>query len=537
MTSNFTIFPKLKNLTGITSCLLCLSFTAYTSSAANASEAALTEFHKSAYTGTFKRGIERLEKISTADPDDTDAIFAKGTLQFFLSLANLQEGFYRHNVDMGSSNDRTLRDLRMLLPIPSMPNTAAILPTNPTAQPMTYQALRKILATFVDDLIAAEATLKLVGDRPTKLPFNPFKIAIDLNHDETISPGESLMGVMLNFGSARGFRGSRQNGSRMKALRNTTIAFDTADASWLRGYSHLLMATANLMLAFDFEKSYDTIAHNYYGNSATKFGQQLERERPPARAQNLIQAELDELRIKIKEIAAPNKKYSAQLKVLQKQLRVLKRTRENAEERKLLIEARRTINKKKAKFYTERNKLRREQSRLKNELSGRLPRDQYAQIFDIVAYIHSLNWQVVDPARFKSVRTHLLQVSTINQTTWGLVRAETDNDHEWLPNPGQDSPFGARRLTDEIIDSWIKTMNLSAEVLNGELLLPHPRFSKGINLKTFFETAKEVDIVLLITGHGAIPYLEDGKIADMKAWEAVTGPLGSDLPIFAIWFN
>ena len=80
-------------------------------------------------------------------------------------------------------------------------------------------------------------------------------------------------------------------------------------------------------------------------------------------------------------------------------------------------------------------------------------------------------------------------------------------------------------------------MDLSAEVLEGKKLLPHPRFEKGINLKKFFETAKEVDFVFLITGHGLVPYLEEGEIADAKAWAAVTAPLGRDLPLFAFWFN
>ena len=387
--------------------------------------------------------------MSAANPDDVEAVFAKGTLQFFDALANMQEGYFNHNIAV-SNNANTLRDLRALIPIPSFPNTSRLLPVNPDGKPMTYRALRNILTRFVDDLKAAEATLARVGDRATKLPLQPFKIAIDFNHDNQITSGESLLGVMLGMGR----RG--RNFSRMTRMAQIIVAFDTADASWLRGYSNLLMATTNLLLAFDFEKSYETIAHNYYGSAATKFGMELERGRPTARDPKIIQTELDAVINKIKSLIDPTNSRK-KLSALNKQLRALPRTKENAEERKLLIEARRALNAKRAVFYNKRNKVRREKRRLTDELAGRLPRDRYGEIFDIVAYIHTLNWTVIEPERLKSVRSHFLKVATINHTTWRLIRAETDNDREWLPNPSQNNPFGARRLTDKIIDSLAPT--------------------------------------------------------------------------------
>ena len=127
----------------------------------------------------------------------------------------------------------------------------------------------------------------------------------------------------------------------------------------------------------------------------------------------------------------------------------------------------------------------------------------------------------------------------INKNTWRLARLETDDDREWLPNAKQTAPFGGRRgmVTDEIIDSWLATTALVGEVLRGEKLMPHPRFSKGINLRRLLDESEQMDLVLLVTGHALVPYLEDGEIVDSKAWEAITQPMGRDVGKYAIWFN
>ncbi|MEZ5855437.1 MAG: hypothetical protein R3D67_12125 [Hyphomicrobiaceae bacterium] len=59
------------------------------------------------------------------------------------------------------------------------------------------------------------------------------------------------------------------------ATTKTIFAFDTADASWLRGYANLVMASVNLFLACDFEATYEATAHNAHGYSATRFGRFL----------------------------------------------------------------------------------------------------------------------------------------------------------------------------------------------------------------------------------------------------------------------
>ena len=56
-------------------------------------------------------------------------------------------------------------------------------------------------------------------------------------------------------------------------------------------------------------------------------------------------------------------------------------------------------------------------------------------------------------------------------------------------------------------------------------------------MKTYFETATETDIVMLLTGQGALPYLADGPIADAESFAALNRVMGEDWPLFALWFN
>ncbi|MEZ5855438.1 MAG: hypothetical protein R3D67_12130 [Hyphomicrobiaceae bacterium] len=190
-----------------------------------------------------------------------------------------------------------------------------------------------------------------------------------------------------------------------------------------------------------------------------------------------------------------------------------------------------------ASYYRERNDLQQEKRRLEAEKAGQQPGAQYDSILDIVQAVHTLNWSVIEPRRLQAVRQHLLQVMVLNRQTWKLVRAETDNDREWLPNARQTSPFLRQQLSDEVIDSWLATTALAEQVLKGEKLLPHPRFNQGVNLKRYLEGANRIDLVGLITGHGLEPYLETGDIVTNRTWRTLTRPMEQNLWGFAAWFN
>jgi hypothetical protein len=180
---------------------------------------------------------------------------------------------------------------------------------------------------------------------------------------------------------------------------------------------------------------------------------------------------------------------------------------------------------------------------------------------DTVAMIHLINWQAVEPQRLNSFREKLLNVAKLNRITWRLARAETDDDHEWLPNPRQTS-FALRGMltvTDERIDAWLGAVAEIEDVLEGRKLMPHWRFSpsetglpinepdgsvtlpklmgEGVNIKKMLTEPRGFDLVLWFTGHAAVPYLEQGEVARFNAWGQAERIFGGDLVTYAFWFN
>lgn len=154
-----------------------------------------------------------------------------------------------------------------------------------------------------------------------------------------------------------------------------------------------------------------------------------------------------------------------------------------------------------------------------------------------ITFLHSINWTIENPARLKATRQNLLQVMQLNYETWELIQKETDDDHEWLPNPNQTSPFQALPVTQQTIDSWLKAVKASEKVLNGEVLIPHMVFDGGINMKSFFDTAESFDLVLFITGPNAVNYIEQGEVWDGDFMRTLSRPLSRNFGAFAVWFN
>jgi len=162
--------------------------------------------------------------------------------------------------------------------------------------------------------------------------------------------------------------------------------------------------------------------------------------------------------------------------------------------------------------------------------------NELGSIFDFVAFIHLVRWDVAEPARMVSVHTRLKSVIGLNRKTWAAVRAETDDDNEWLPGPHQKGALGLP-VTEEMITSWLAALDELEVVLDGRKLVPHPRFVRGINVKRVLTEPRQFDLVLWFTGHGVLPYLEDGPVADGRAWAQAQQVFRGQFLAYAFWFN
>nr|WP_295886175.1 hypothetical protein [uncultured Devosia sp.] len=163
--------------------------------------------------------------------------------------------------------------------------------------------------------------------------------------------------------------------------------------------------------------------------------------------------------------------------------------------------------------------------------------DSDAFIADIVAAIHTMDFPVTDRERLAGVLGRLQSITELSRKNWELILAETDDDRELVPSPSQTSLSPDHPVTQETVDAWMATLDTVDQILAGKLLVPHWRFKQGFDLKAYFENATETDIVMLITGQGALPYIKAGPVADAQSFAEANRVFGTDWINYAFWFN
>lgn len=161
-----------------------------------------------------------------------------------------------------------------------------------------------------------------------------------------------------------------------------------------------------------------------------------------------------------------------------------------------------------------------------------------AEIFDLVAFFHLINLPLEDASKMKSSLNHLKEVIRLSRLNWQTILAETDNDHEWIPNPNQDSVVPVE-VTTEMIDGWQVFLDEAEDILNGKKLIPYWRVSsdKGVNLNKVFTQPSKFDLVLWMQGTDALQYIEEGELSSKETWERLQELFQGNFIGFAIWFN
>jgi hypothetical protein len=160
-------------------------------------------------------------------------------------------------------------------------------------------------------------------------------------------------------------------------------------------------------------------------------------------------------------------------------------------------------------------------------------------VLDLVELIHSIRWTVVEPKRMELALHHLEAVVAQSNESWKWIMAETDDDHEWLPNPKQTGVIPNVRVTQEMIVTWTEIMNEIDKLLSGKLLVPFWRGDDdyGVNVRKVFLEPRTLDLILWVQGAAAAPYLQKGELTDRKIWGRWREVFGHNFPGFALWFN
>lgn len=220
---------------------------------ASADEAARAETIKALDSGKLEDGAVALTAMFTADGLNDDARFGLGIIRFVQAIEHLSQGLYRYGLQPPRS---------FVMPIVRLP-----VPENPNPEPVDYKKFREILLTFVADLTAAEKVLARVNASDVKIPIDLSSVRYDANGDGTIGEDERFISVM-----ARVMEVETEELGHSDTL---TVAFDRADAFWLRGYSHVLMALGEFLLAYDWHESFDDSFHVFFPKAHSPFQEAL----------------------------------------------------------------------------------------------------------------------------------------------------------------------------------------------------------------------------------------------------------------------
>ncbi len=151
-----------------------------------------------------------------------------------------------------------------------------------------------------------------------------------------------------------------------------------------------------------------------------------------------------------------------------------------------------------------------------------------------------------EPARLHSFRLHMIAVCELNRETWRFVRAEKDDDHEWLPNAKQKGVLGLP-VRDEMIDGWLAAVAETEALLTGKKLLDirglgNTPDGTGFDLKAFLDDPPaKLDIVKVINKGIDEKYL--AKLTDKNRYDdgsltRVMNLFGDSMGVaYMAWFN
>ena len=163
-----------------------------------------------------------------------------------------------------------------------------------------------------------------------------------------------------------------------------------------------------------------------------------------------------------------------------------------------------------------------------------------SRIVDYVAAVHLLRLPVAEPKRMQTTLAHLESVVALSRSSWKFILAETDDDHEWVPNPKQSTIVPETKVTDEMVQGWTEFLDEFSAILAGKKLAPFWRGDNpklGLNVRRIMTDPRPFDLVLWIQGTALVPYLEEGEVTKPDTWTRFNRIFRGEFIGFAIWFN
>jgi hypothetical protein len=213
------------------------------------------------YSGTAEAGLREAHKGCAES--NTEACFGAGLLMLVTAYEGLARDFYRHGAVMPGETPASI-----LLGIGS---TGPGTPSNPHPEQLTYPQFRDMLDRFVRKLDEAKVDFPFAGKSGDYVvPIDPRLVIIDFNGDGKASEGENL-GALLDENAdwamvpspeASATGSTKDKGTGLAP--DWRVGFDRADAFWFAGYTQVVAAPFDLLLAHDFSEFFGAYMHRVF---------------------------------------------------------------------------------------------------------------------------------------------------------------------------------------------------------------------------------------------------------------------------------
>lgn len=202
------------------------------------------------YSGDLAGGLAKLEPLAGTDQE---AKLGAGVIRLVAAVEGFAQALYRHGFAAPDGGPMMGRPL--VLPVPE----------NPNPEPLTYEKFRAILQQLVDALDAARPILLEAGaSGEYVIPIEPLKIRIDVDGDGQATEAESVGTILSVIAGMPAGMAEAATAPPDAASAPLVVGLDRADAFWLAGYSDILAAHADFLLAHDFRRLVEATFHRVF---------------------------------------------------------------------------------------------------------------------------------------------------------------------------------------------------------------------------------------------------------------------------------
>ncbi len=207
--------------------------------------------------GNLKDGVTDYSKRIESKTSN-ELVFSLAALEFLSSIETLIQSFYKYGLDSRTGQRANLPFLH--LPIPKNPNPESI----------SYNDFRDILSRFYIDIKNTNKILEKINNSKFIVPIDIGHIRLDTNGNRKIEVDEYFYKIYVTF--------NREARKEFKNDNPFTINFDEGDAYWLKGYTHLLLAITDILLAYDGNKVFEYTAHVFFPEAETKLASAFKKQ-------------------------------------------------------------------------------------------------------------------------------------------------------------------------------------------------------------------------------------------------------------------